>query len=298
MKKHAFLIQIHKQPELVIRILKILEDDLHYFFINIDKKTSLEDKKRLKDFLKNINNVMWISEFNVMHGGFSQVQTTLNQIERARNCGIHFDYFHTLSGQDYPLMNSKSFNCFFENTNRSFMFCDTEEEVIEWRGKKYSHRLKHWNFTDLFNKNNYSIFFNKFLRGALYLIPRYYNMDNVWGSWNWFSLTYEVIEYFMTYCKENPKYLKRFHHTTGCDEIVFASILYPQAKMLNIEVRNALRYIVWHPKRPYTSLPLILNENEYEDIKKSNCIFCRKVDLVESSKLLDLIDENMIREHM
>ena len=41
------------------------------------------------------------------------------------------------------------------------------------------------------------------------------------------------------------------------------------------------------PGRPY-----ILNEEDFLDIINSQAFFCRKVDLQESKKLLDLIDQN------
>lgn len=99
-----------------------------------------------------------------------------------------------------------------------------------------------------------------------------------------------VVDFFMNYIESNPEYLKRFHYTACPDELVFATVLMSESDRLNIEKRNSLRYVVWHPNRPATSLPLILNESEFDDIVNSKSIFCRKVSLTESAKLLDLLD--------
>ena len=39
---HAFIIQVHTQPELLDRILKRLNAPNHYFFINVDGKSDYE----------------------------------------------------------------------------------------------------------------------------------------------------------------------------------------------------------------------------------------------------------------
>lgn len=54
MKQHIFLFQVHKQPELFGRIIKILASPNHHFLVNVDSKV-----KNLSDFVeavKGINN--------------------------------------------------------------------------------------------------------------------------------------------------------------------------------------------------------------------------------------------------
>ena len=68
MKQHIFLFQVHKQPELFGRIIKILASPNHHFLVNVDSKV-----KNLSDFIesvKGINNVHWVSKrVSVFHGG-------------------------------------------------------------------------------------------------------------------------------------------------------------------------------------------------------------------------------------
>lgn len=45
MLKHAFLIMAHAYPEQFKDIVKLLNAPNHYFFINIDKKSNMEDFK-------------------------------------------------------------------------------------------------------------------------------------------------------------------------------------------------------------------------------------------------------------
>lgn len=85
--------------------------------------------------------------------------------------------------------------------------------------------------------------------------------------------------------------MNRFKFTSCGDELFFSTILHGVASDLNIETRNSLRYIDWHPEREYSGgLPLILNELDYEKIRTSNCLICRKVDIGESEILMNMID--------
>jgi hypothetical protein len=119
------------------------------------------------------------------------------------------------------------------------------------------------------------------------------DIPNVYGGWNWFSWHRNVVGYLLDDIDNTPKILKRLRYGSCMDEIVFYTILHDHIKALHIHPDNALHYIEWHPKRPFRSLPLVLNENDFEAISHSDAIFCRKVDLVESSKLLSWIRMNI-----
>ena len=98
------------------------------------------------------------------------------------------------------------------------------------------------------------------------------------------------------YIKSNPFYLKRWHHTHCCDELIFHTLLNNKTKELNIEKYNSLRYIEWHPKRESPSLPLILDEREYEDIVKKNAFFCRKIHPELSHRLIILLKKRILEQ--
>lgn len=71
-------------------------------------------------------------------------------------------------------------------------------------------------------------------------------------------------------------FFKRFHHTYCCDELIFQTLFHGHEDELNIDGNNALRYINWNkmvPGRRHIGSPLILNEEEYDDIMKSGAFF-------------------------
>lgn len=289
MKNHAFLILAHKQPKLLARILRILEKDNHFFFINVDKKN-----ERISDFKEScndINNVRFIeNNVAVYHCGISHLYALCEMFTEAFASNIKFDYFHVISGQDYPIRSNEQFDEFFEKTNSSFMYIDSGEF-------KESMMSKYWKFANGWHLNKtsgilYRLYYKLHLSTILGLLFRRKPINNYVGGWDWFSWNVSVAEYVMKFLKDNPDFVDRFNHTLCPTEHIFPTILESQKVDLQVETNNPLRYISWQPHRPVQSSyrPFNFNEEDYPYIKDSKAFFCRKVDEIESQKLLDLID--------
>lgn len=179
---HAFLFQVHKEPELLRRILLRLNAPNHFFFINVDEK--VKNIAQFNRYLKDIGNIRQISRMNVMHGGFSQVACTMMQLRQALSDTIGFDYYHTLSGQDYPCVSVKTFNHFFEGNTKSYMMLDTEAQAVEWKKKKYPRRTDHWYLMDVFNKSwIHTCHLYGIIRRMVYFVPRKpLDQKLIWGG--------------------------------------------------------------------------------------------------------------------
>jgi hypothetical protein len=295
---HAFIMQVHTYPELFGDILKQLEAPNHYFFINIDEK--IDDKLFLQEAL-NIENVFFLAgkkRVRVNHGGFSQIQCTLNLIEAVLSFKEKIEYIHSISGQDYPCVSNEVFDQYFltrASDYNGFMWYDSPEEVSEWKKQKYPKRYRPYYFIDTrwtyIDKLDHIIM--RVLRrtlNKLYLKPE---DKNIVAGWSWFSWSYSVADYVMNYFMKNPKELRKYKYTFCCDEIIFHTLLQDKLEYFKIQKNMSIRYIVWNPKRFTTSLPLILNENEYEEIVHSDALFCRKVHPQESEMLIRMLKERI-----
>lgn len=291
-ENHIFLIQAHKESLLLERILNRITAPNHYFAINIDCKS--DEFNELMQVIQKFKNIIYITNHNIIHGGFSQIACTVEQMRFALNYTVQFDYFHTISGQDYPCVSVEKFDSFFQNNTKSYMLIDTEEEISKWRYSKYKERLEQYWLIDVFNgKSKLNKWFFWKINHIVKHIPRKYAfLDSVCGGWNWFSLHRKVVEYVIHYFGKYPEYYNRFKYTYCCDELIFSTILYPVAKEYEINTRNSLRFVEWHPKRLCKFPPLILNENEYEEIVQSGAFFCRKCEWNESFNLMKLLDEH------
>lgn len=79
---HAFILQVHKEPELFGRIVHRLAAPSHYFFVNVDKKA---DDKPYKEVCNNVKNVCFLEgdeRKEVNWGGFSQIDCTLQLLRK------------------------------------------------------------------------------------------------------------------------------------------------------------------------------------------------------------------------
>ena len=287
--KHAFIIQVHAYPEQLKEIVSLLASHNHYFIINVDKKVS---DVTFKEALKGYENVFFTEggkRISVNHAGFSQIKCTINLLRMARELNV--DYVHSLSGQDFPCVDNDTFDAFFDKCgNKSYMHYDSPEEAKLWARKKYPDRYRRYYAYDMPGRKHLlvkvlMVAFNKLMR----LLPQRAELPNIAAGWSWFTWHKSVVNYVLTYIDGNPLFLKRFRYTSCCDEVIFHTMLNGMETDLNIEKYNCLRFIEWHPKRAYKSLPLVLNENEYDEIIKSNAFFCRKVHPIESKVLKEML---------
>lgn len=296
MKKHAFVVQCHTFPEQFGEIIRLMQAGNHYFFINVDKKT-----KNYEDFVRQaegVENVFFLQpRVSVNHGGFSQIDCTLKLLGMAIDHPSEIDYFHSISGQDYPCVSASAFDSVFENTDHSFMHYDSDKELEDWK-QLHLDRMNKWYFQDRLASRTLPVrMVKKILQMGCDLVNRRKPFGRkIYAGWSWFSWHRSVAVYVLGYLQKRPDYLKRFLSTCCADEIIFHTLLRPHCKELGVEMHNPLRYIVWKPKRPYTSLPLILEETEYDEIIESKAVFCRKIHPETSEKLIQKLRESILLE--
>ena len=302
MLNHAFLIYAHAYPEQLKEIISLLAAPNHYCFINIDKKTKWAEKFIAEN--KSDHNIFLEGKerMEVTHGGYSQIEVTLRLLHKAYNqsWGGQIDYFHLISGQDFPIHSNMTFDKFFEkNEGKSYMEIESDEYHAKCMVRKYPSRVQPWYLMDIRHRDNrlinlYARIFNFISKHISWrkMIP------GLWGGWNWFTWHRSVAQFVIQQEQTNPSFFRRFHHTSCGDELIFQTLLYPHISELNIE-KHSLRYINWTKKaegRNHVGSPLTLNEEEYEDIIKSGAFFCRKIDPVISKKLKDLLVSSINKE--
>lgn len=289
MKNHAFLILVHKQPELLGRILKVLSTDNHHFYINVDAKNNNYELFRKET--EGIANVNYLHpSVEVGHASITMLKAEITLMKAVYNCGKKYDYIHLISGQDYPLRSNEQFDRFFEHTTDSFMCYDFDQDLPKME-KYYKWCMSGWhpNVTHSFTAR----LFNKLRLSSLTaLFWRRKPVENLSGGWQWFSWHWDVVEFAMDYLDKNPAFFMRFNHCASPDEHFFHTLFFKHLDELRIRKHYPLRYISWHPHREVESdyRPYILNELDYDYVIQSPTFFCRKVDAVESLLLLDMID--------
>ena len=226
-------------------------------------------------------------------GGYSQIQCELNLLRIALK--DHDDYYHLISGHDYPLVSMDKFNEFF-NANRGMEFIGFSRPGFAQ--EEYQRYSVNYYFQDLAGRNQKSIFwwFNKCLVKLQLLIrvdrtKQYKKIQFEAGS-NWVSISHSFAEYLLN--NEN-KIRKLFGHGYCCDEL-FVQTMFVNSKgkfdnymgvHAQVENQQNMRAIDWKRGNPY-----VFSIEDYDELIASGMLFCRKVDTDtdKHKRLLDALD--------
>ena len=113
-------------------------------------------------------------------------------------------------------------------------------------------------------------------------LNKYYNLlPPLYKGANWFCISTEVTNYIFEYLDKNEWYNTSFKKSFCGDEVFFQIIIMNSEykdRIYNYDIecddnRMALRYIDWISGPEY---PKILNEDDFRNMKNTNCIFGRK----------------------
>ena len=135
----AILILAHKNIQQVVELSRKLNSNFNVY-IHFDKKMTLDD-----NFLKILENenIRYISQEDVKWGSWSIVRATIALMNLALSDKDN-RYFHLISGQDWPIINSQEIYDFFEDKNSIYMerysadrVKKSHEEIINWQKYYY-----------------------------------------------------------------------------------------------------------------------------------------------------------------
>ena len=120
--KFAYLINSHKNAIHVKRLVDQLNNADTVFVIHVSKTCEKGFWKEIRNLLDDYQNVYFCKREKSIHYGFAIVQATINGMKTLLKHNLKFDYFHLLSGQDYPIKSNKEIFNFFEKENGKQFF--------------------------------------------------------------------------------------------------------------------------------------------------------------------------------
>lgn len=277
----AHLILTYTNPHQTERMIKSMMHEDFDFYIHVDKKYDINPHL----FLKDLPNVYFINKrVDVKWAGFNTVIATFECIKEIVATGIKYEFINFLSGQDYPLKPATALADFFkENTGKEFLsYRDIKNDWKEGSIRMEKYFLTGYNFKGKYVLEKIINFFMPIRKIPYDLHP--------YGKSMFWMLSPKAALYVVENVEKDKKLMNFFSLCWGSDEFVFQTILlnsFYKEKVVN----EAYRYIDWslggaHPK--------VLDEKDFEPIKKSNMLFARKMDIVKSSKLIDLIETDLL----
>lgn len=293
--KIAYLVLAHTDPKHIARLAnKVSESDNIDVYIHIDKKIDITP---FIELIPENNSVFFIKErYSVSWAAYSSIKATLALIKKASE-NNQYDRFILLQGLDYPLVSNSQMISFFE----------------ENAGVEYIRACKITGSNDIYHSKKCECYWfyeqpnfikkaiNKITNTIPIRLRRGYIKDNgrydiYWGSAQW-ALTGDCIKYIMDFVKTHPKFNDYFKYVFAPDETYFQTIVFNSIISENTfssgaepEKRGLTNWRNLHYFEYGNSIK-IFDENDYETLVNSGCLFFRKATTEKSTSLLDKIDK-------
>lgn len=282
--KQAILITAYKNIKQLDNLI-LFFDERFEIYIHIDKKSNISDLD-----LKSLNkykNIKFISrKFSINWGGVNHLKAIILLSSIALKDGN--DYFHLITGQDYPIRKLSEFEDFFLK-NRGNNFIEFNELPYKyWAGNGGLERINLYNFYDIFNAKQ------KIQMGIIGVFLKLQKMLNfnrnvsgkinkkLYGGGTYWSLSKEAIELVLNQ-NEQKDLLKNFRHSFCAEEIFFQTILL-NSHLKDTVINDDLRFINWAEK--HGNVPAILDNEDFDAVISSNDFFVRKIEMGISDELI------------
>jgi len=288
--KHAIMIMAHKNFEFLHHLIEYFTHDC-YVFVHIDKKSSItRDEEACLRAMPQVSGVY--RKYSVHWGGFSILKCEIFLMKEAlHSCDA--DYFHLISGQDYPIKPLSYFLQFFEERKGYEFISYVHLPHPKWGKNTYS-RFQYFYIFDLFNnKNRARKISSKFIKWQKRLkikkaVP--FVFDHLYGNSQWFSITRVACYKLILYTIKHPKLLKKYKWSFAPEESYISTVLLNVIPMRQVMSFN-LRYINW--KYENGNSPANLDMRHLFPILKGNYLFARKFEKC-SHPLLEVIDKFLL----
>lgn len=286
MKKHAYLIMAHTQPELLKKLLMLLDDERNDIYLHMDSKAKDFQPEEAAAVLTHAKCV-FTERTDVKWGSYSQINCEMLLLKEATKS--EHTYYHLLSGMDLPIKSQDDIHAFFD-IHEGLEFVDEDLPKISEMALsrvKYGHHFygKAGSAGDIL--------------GALETKgQRLFCVDKTkkYGSIifqkgrNWFSITHGLAKLAV----EKENWIREvFGHSLCGDELFLQTVARNSEFSEKICNPNTMpeipdtRYIDW--KRGNNNNPYIFREGDYEELKGTKELFARKFDLNVDRNIVEKI---------
>lgn len=293
MKKHAYLIMAHTQPELLKKLLHLLDDERNDIYLHIDKKAEDFPMDEIKNAVKKAG-FIFTERTDVRWGSYSQINCEMVLLKEAVK--TEHSYYHLLSGADLPIKTQPEIHAFFEKYE-GMEFVDEDLPKINETALarvKYAHHFygKAGSVQDVLGALEIKI---QKLFGVDYT-KKEYNTIFQKGR-NWFSITHGLAKLVV----EKEAWIQRVFEKSVCGDELFLQTIARNSefasKICNQNTHPEIpdtRYIDW--ERGTNNNPYIFRETDWEQLKKSDSLFARKFDWKTDNNIIEKICTNFVAD--
>ena len=284
MKKHAYLIMAHTQPELLKKLLKMLDNERNDIYLHIDSKAKDYPLDEVAAVLQK-SKCIFTERTDVKWGSYSQIHCEMVLLKEAVK--TEHAYYHLLSGMDLPIKSQEQIFAFFEKY-KGLEFVDEDGATISEAALsrvKYTHKFygKAGSVKDILGA--LSVKGQKLL--GVDKTQKYGNIIFQKGR-NWFSITHGLAKLVV----EKEDWIQEVFGQSVCGDELFLQTVARNSeyaeKICNPNTMPEVpdtRYIDW--KRGSNNNPYVFREDDFEELKNALGLFARKFDLNVDKKIVE-----------
>lgn len=282
--KIAYLILCHDFPKHIIRLIQALRPIGVLFVIHVDKRSDPAVMLELEMYARATNDVFLAKRYRCYWGTYSLMEATFACMQVALEQKCSFDYAMLISGQDYPIKNASQTNAFFEkHPDREFIEAFPLAKQNRWTEMDGPYqairKVAHWHPS---------------FRGRRFHIRVRRSFYRGWephGGSQWWCLSREALAWVFSNIRKHPGAVRYFRFVFIPDESMIHTIL--GNSPYRGKIAEDLHYVDW--ERPNPSLPRMLDEEDFDLLKKTPRLMARKLHPKKSSGLLDRIDRELLK---
>lgn len=291
--KHAIMIMAHQNIGQITDLVRYFKEDC-YLFIHIDTKSEITAEEL--DSLRKYEQVKWVGKkFSIHWGGYSILRCEIFLLKKAlKECDA--DYFHLISGQDYPTRSLNRFLTYFEDIEGFNLVHYIHLPNPKWERNTFS-RFQYYYPYDWVKHGKKSLpLIRKFVdfqkrHSIKRRIPDHF--EHIYGGSQWFSICKEAAVKLIDYTRKKPALYRRMWMTFAPEESYIATVLVNTLPRTSIICDNA-RFIRWHYENG--NRPANLGCEHFRYILEKEFIFARKMYGSKSEEIKKLLDRYLLNE--
>lgn len=277
--RQAILITAYRDIPMLEKLVDYFDSDFE-LFIHVDKRcrenlTNVEGRKHLH--LCRTYAVEW--------GDYRHLLAIVMLMREAYR-HTDLEYFHLVTGSDYPTMPLSQFKAFCEEHRNDNYLEHFPLPHSDWGGDGGLNRIQYWWLRPNSTRTNGAWLTRKFvnLQRRLGMRRRFNHFNgSLYGGGTYWSMSRKAIGIALDYMDKHPDYLHRFRHTSIAEEICLHTIWCNSSLPI---INNYMRYIDWGLDG---GNPQVLTEKDFDKIIASGSLFARKMASVVSDKLIEAL---------
>lgn len=289
--KHAYLIIAHNQFEHLKLLVSALDSENNGIFVHVDKKAINFETKKILDVVKHSSITLIEKPISVIWGDYSQIQVELMLLKEAVKG--KYDYYHLLSGVDFPIKNQEQIDTFFSN-NFGKEFIHFDSSVMR---DEYMYRITKYHLIRGRKKSLLKRIIYKFSILLQFAVNRSKSVDLIFQKGaNWFSITDDLANYVIS---KELLIQKIFKYTLCADEVFLQTLVYNSDYRGKVYLQkysdnydSIVRMIDWNRGNPY-----VYRKKDYEELIRSDKLFARKFDLTIDHEIVDMLYKYVKQNH-